>query len=96
MSGIFDGRVSPKQKELLKRAATLRLLSLSSSVVYHSLEAAREEINPHQRLELSDRDFFLSLVEIHINYGNLTLHGVHQKELINYLSEVAGKGSFAV
>lgn len=60
-----DLRVSPKQKELLERAATLKGLSLSSYVLYHSLEAAREEINSHQRLVLSDRDrdLFLSLME---------------------------------
>ncbi|MBW4495652.1 MAG: DUF1778 domain-containing protein [Oscillatoria princeps RMCB-10] len=58
-------RISPEQKELLEKAASLASLSLSSYMVYHCLEAAREDIKSHQSLILSDRDrdLFLSLME---------------------------------
>lgn len=60
-----DLRVSPEQKELLERAASIRGLSLSSYLLSNSIEAAIKDIESHEKLVLSDndRDLFLSLME---------------------------------
>lgn len=60
-----DLRVSPEQKELLERAASLRGLSLSSYLLSNGIEAAIKDIESHEKLVLSDndRDLFLSLME---------------------------------
>ena len=61
----IDLRVSPEQKELLERAASLRGLSLSSYLLSNSIETARRDIESHEKLVLSDNDrnLFLSLME---------------------------------
>ncbi|MEG3439957.1 DUF1778 domain-containing protein [Pannus brasiliensis CCIBt3594] len=60
----IDIRVSQPQKELLEKAADLKGMSLSSYLLSRGLEAAREDIESHQRLILSDRDrdLFLDLL----------------------------------
>lgn len=60
----IDLRVSFQQKELLERAAALKGLSLSAYMLSHCLEAAKAEIQAHQKIELSDRDrdLFLELM----------------------------------
>ena len=61
----LDLRVSPEQKELLERAASLRGLSVSSYLLSNSIEAATKDIESHEKLVLNDndRDLFLSLME---------------------------------
>jgi uncharacterized protein (DUF1778 family) len=60
----IDLRVSSDQKELLEKAASLKGLSLSAYLLSHGLEAAKIELEAHQKLVLSDRDrdLFLSLI----------------------------------
>lgn len=60
-----DLRITSEQKDLLEQAASLKGLSLSSYLLSNSLEAARRDIDSHQRYILSDkdRDLFLSLIE---------------------------------
>lgn len=61
----IDLRVNPEQKDLLEKAASLAGLSLSSYLLFHGLQAARADLESHQKLVLSDRDrdLFLSLIE---------------------------------
>ena len=61
----IDLRVTPEQKDLLEQAASLAGLSLSAYMLSQCLKVARENIEDHQRLVLSDRDrsLFLSLIE---------------------------------
>jgi uncharacterized protein (DUF1778 family) len=60
----IDLRVNSEQKELLEKAASLKGLSLSAYLLSHGLEAAKAELEKHQKLVLSDRDrdLFLSLI----------------------------------
>lgn len=61
----IDLRVTQEQKELLERAASLKGISLSAYTLFHVLPAAKEDINAHERLVLSnrDRDLFMSVME---------------------------------
>ncbi len=52
----IDIRVSQQQKELLEEAAGLKGMSLSTYLLSRGLEAARDDIESHRRLILSDRD----------------------------------------
>lgn len=58
-------RVTQEQKELLERAASLKGLSLSAYTLFHLLPAAKQDIDTHERLVLSnrDRDLFISVME---------------------------------
>lgn len=61
----IDLRVTPEQKELLERAAALQGVSLSAYTLFHLLPIAKQELDAHERLVLSDedRDLFLSVLE---------------------------------
>ena len=61
----LDLRITKEQKELLERAAAIRGVSLSDYTLLHLLPIAREEVNHHERLVLSnrDRELFLSTME---------------------------------
>jgi uncharacterized protein (DUF1778 family) len=61
----IDLRVTQEQKELLEKAATLRGISLSSYTLFHLLNAAKQDIEAHEKLILSDRDrdLFMSVME---------------------------------
>ncbi|MGK7876315.1 MAG: DUF1778 domain-containing protein [Xenococcaceae cyanobacterium] len=61
----IDLRVTQEQKELLERAAVLKEVSLSAYTLFHLLPIARQEIDSHERLVLSnrDRDLFMSVME---------------------------------
>ena len=52
----LDIRVTQEQKQLLEQAAQLKGLSLSAYVLSNSLEAAREVVESHERIVLSERD----------------------------------------
>lgn len=58
-------RVTQEQKELLERVASLKNLSLSAYTLFHLLPVAKQDIDTHERLVLSnrDRDLFLSIME---------------------------------
>ncbi len=60
-----DLRISPEEKDLLEKAASMKGLTLSSYLISNSLEAARRDIENYHKLILSDdeRDLFLSLME---------------------------------
>ncbi|MGK7879322.1 MAG: DUF1778 domain-containing protein [Crocosphaera sp.] len=64
-SSRLDLRVTPEQKELLERAATLKGVSLSSYTLFHLIPIAKKEIEQEERLILSnqDRDLLLSTLE---------------------------------
>lgn len=61
----IDLRVTLEQKELLERAASLKGVSLSAYTLFHVLPAAKQEVDAHERLVLSnrDRDLFMSIIE---------------------------------
>jgi len=61
----LDLRVTGEQKQLLERAAALKGVSVSAYTLFHVLPAAKEDIDSHERLILSnrDRDLFLSVME---------------------------------
>ncbi|NMG18715.1 DUF1778 domain-containing protein [Brasilonema bromeliae] len=61
----IDLRVTQEQKELLERAASLKGISLSAYTLFHVLPAAKQDIDTHERLVLSnrDRDLFMSVME---------------------------------
>ena len=61
----IDLRVTKEQKEILKKAASLRGMSLTAYTLLHLLPFAQQEIEEHERLVLShrDRDLFLSMIE---------------------------------
>ncbi|BAZ12121.1 hypothetical protein NIES4071_39490 [Calothrix sp. NIES-4071] len=61
----IDLRVTQEQKELLERAASLKGISLSAYTLLHLLPLAKQDIDTHERLVLSDRDrdLFLSVME---------------------------------
>jgi uncharacterized protein (DUF1778 family) len=61
----IDLRVTQEQKELLERAANLKGISLSAYTLFHILPVAKQDIDTHERLVLSDRDrdLFLSVME---------------------------------
>lgn len=61
----IDLRVTPEQKELLEKAASLRGISLSAYTLFHLLPVAQQEVEAHEKLILSDRDrdLFLSALE---------------------------------
>lgn len=61
----IDLRVTQEQKELLERAAALKGVSLSAYTLFHVLPAAKQEVDSHERLVLSnrDRDLFMSVME---------------------------------
>jgi uncharacterized protein (DUF1778 family) len=58
-------RISPEEKELLEKAASIKGLSLNSYIISNCLEAARRDIETYHECVLSDkdRDLFLSLIE---------------------------------
>lgn len=58
-------RVTQEQKDLLECAASLKNLSLSDYTLLHLLPVAKQDIDTHERLVLSnrDRDLFLSVME---------------------------------
>ncbi|OWY68740.1 hypothetical protein B7486_24690 [cyanobacterium TDX16] len=61
----IDLRVTQEQKELLERAATLKGISVSAYTLLHVLPAAKQDVDSHERLVLSDRDrdLFMSVME---------------------------------
>lgn len=61
----IDLRVTQEQKELLERAASLKGVSLSAYTLFYVLPAAKQDVDSHERLVLSnrDRDLFLSMME---------------------------------
>ncbi len=61
----LDLRVTLEQKELLERAAAIKGVSLSAYTLSHLLPAARQDIDSHEKLVLSnrDRDLFMSVME---------------------------------
>ncbi len=61
----LDLRITQEQKEILERAAALRGVSLSAYTLLHLLPIAREEVDNHERLVLSnrDRELFMSTME---------------------------------
>jgi len=61
----IDLRVTQEQKELLERAAALKGISVSAYTLYHVLPAAKQDLDSHERLILSDRDrdLFMSVME---------------------------------
>ena len=65
MDVSIDLRVTQEQKEILERAAALRGVSVSAYTLFHVLPAAKQEVDSHERLVLSDRDrdLFMSVIE---------------------------------
>jgi uncharacterized protein (DUF1778 family) len=61
----IDLRLTQEQKELLERAATLKGISVSAYTLFHVLPAAKQDLDSHERLILSDRDrdLFMSVME---------------------------------
>jgi uncharacterized protein (DUF1778 family) len=61
----IDLRVTQEQKELLEKAASLRGISLSAYTLFHLLPVAKQDLEAHEKLILSDRDrdLFLSVME---------------------------------
>lgn len=61
----LDLRVTLEQKQILERAAAIKGVSLSAYTLSYLLPAARQDINSHEQLVLSDRDrdLFLSVME---------------------------------
>ena len=61
----IDLRVTQEQKEILERAASLKGVSLSAYTLFYVLPMARQEIDLHERLVLSnrDRDLLMSALE---------------------------------
>lgn len=61
----IDLRVTQEQKDLLEKAAALKGISLSAYTLFHLLGAAKQDIEDHERLILSDRDrdLFMSVME---------------------------------
>ena len=61
----LDLRVTLKQKELLKRAAAIKGVSLSAYTLSYLLPAPRQDIDSHEKLVLSNRDrnLFISVME---------------------------------
>ena len=61
----IDLRVTQEQKELLERAAALKGISVSAYTLFHVLPAAKQDLDSHERLILSDRDrdLFMSVME---------------------------------
>lgn len=49
----------------MERAAALRGVSVSAYTLFHVLPAAKQEVDSHERLVLSDRDrdLFMSVIE---------------------------------
>ena len=52
----LEARISPEDKELLKRAADLQGCSLTEFVVRSAQEAARKAVKEHQMMSLTARD----------------------------------------
>lgn len=52
----LEARVSPEQKQLIKRAADLQGCSLTDFVVSSAQSAARDTIKEHELLSLTARD----------------------------------------
>jgi uncharacterized protein (DUF1778 family) len=61
----IDLRVTQEQKELLERAAALKGVSLSAYTLFYVLPAAKQDVDSHERLVLSnrDRDLFMAVME---------------------------------
>lgn len=61
----IDLRVTLEQKEVLERAAALKGVSLSAYTLFHLLPAAKQEVDSHEKLVLSnhDRDLFMSVMD---------------------------------
>ena len=61
----IDLRVTQEQKELLERAAALKGVSLSAYTLFYVLPVAKQDVDSHERLVLSnrDRDLFMSVME---------------------------------
>ncbi|AFY87772.1 MAG: hypothetical protein CLLPBCKN_004700 [Chroococcidiopsis cubana SAG 39.79] len=60
-----DLRLTQEQKELLERAAALKGISVSAYTLFHVLPAAKQDLDSHERLILSNRDrnLFISAME---------------------------------
>ena len=58
-------RVTLNQKELLERAAAIKGVSLSAYTLSYLFPAARQNMNSHEKIVLSnrDRDLFISVME---------------------------------
>ncbi|HIK11668.1 MAG TPA: DUF1778 domain-containing protein [Oscillatoriaceae cyanobacterium M33_DOE_052] len=52
----IDLRVTPEEKELLEKAASLRGVSVRDYTLSHVLAVARQDVDFQERLVLSDRD----------------------------------------
>ena len=52
----LEARISPEDKELLKRAADLQGCSLTEFVVRSAQEAAKKAVKEHQMMSLTARD----------------------------------------
>lgn len=61
----IDLRVTLEQKAVLERAAALKGVSLSAYTLFHLLPAAKQEVDSHEKLVLSDRDrdLFMSVMD---------------------------------
>ncbi len=61
----IDLRVTPEEKELLEKAASLRGVSVRDYTLSHVLAVARHDVDFQERLVLSDRDrdLFLAVME---------------------------------
>ena len=61
----LDLRVTLEEKQLLERAAALKGVSVTAYTLFHVLPAAKQEIDSHERVVLSerDRDLFMSAME---------------------------------
>jgi uncharacterized protein (DUF1778 family) len=61
----IDLRVTPEEKELLEKAASLRGVSVRDYTLSHVLAVARQDVDFQERLVLSDRDrdLFLAVME---------------------------------
>ena len=49
-------RIATEEKSLLMRAAAIQHTNLTEFVVRHVVSAAKQVINEHERIELSERD----------------------------------------
>lgn len=61
----LDLRVTLEEKQLLERAAALKGVSVSAYTLFNVLQAAKQNIDSHEKLVLSDsdRDLFMSAME---------------------------------
>lgn len=64
-SGRLSVRVDATTKEVLERAALLEGVSVSAFVLNHAVQVARDIVDEHEHIHLSeqDRDLFLHLLD---------------------------------